>query len=44
MYEIKYLLTSDKEMEEWLNDFLEWLESRDEEICGTIQPYQEVAE
>jgi len=38
MYDIDYVLTTDKEMEYWLNDFIEWLESRDETICGIIKP------
>lgn len=44
MYEIKYILNTDKEMEEWLNDFIDWLESRDETICGTIEPLKEEVE
>ena len=26
-------------MEEWIDDFIVWLESRDETIMGTIEPY-----
>lgn len=41
MYEIKYLLTTGVSMEEWLDDFIVWLESRDETVMGTIEPYIE---
>lgn len=41
MYEINYLLTTNKEMTEWLDDFIEWLESRNETVCGGIGPYVE---
>jgi len=41
LYEIKYLLETGVSMEEWLDDFIVWLESRDEYIVGTIAPYQE---
>ena len=41
MYEINYLLTTDKEMTEWLDEFIEWLESRNETVGGTIGPYVE---
>ena len=39
LYEIKYLLETELSMEKWLDDFLEWLESRDETIMGSIEPY-----
>ena len=41
MYEINYLLTTNKEMTEWLDEFVEWLESRNETVGGTIGPYVE---
>jgi len=41
MYEINYLLTTDKEMTEWLDEFVDWLESRNETVCGGIGPYVE---
>jgi hypothetical protein len=39
LYEIKYLLETGVSMEEWLDDFIVWLDSRDETIMGTIEPY-----
>jgi len=39
LYEIKYLLETGVPMEEWLDDFIVWLESRDEAVVGTIEPY-----
>jgi len=36
MYELKYLLSTKLSMDEWLDDFITWVESRDEEIMGTI--------
>lgn len=41
MYEINYIINTDKEMEEWLSDFQSWLEIRNERICGTIKPLKE---
>ena len=41
LYEIKYLLETGVSMEEWIDDFIAWLESRDETIMGTIEPYKE---
>ena len=40
-YEVNYILTTDKEMIDWLTDFQEWLESRNETVGGTIGPYVE---
>jgi hypothetical protein len=38
-YEIDYLVNTEKSMQEWLDDFIVWLESRNETIGGTIKPY-----
>ena len=43
-YRIEYLLTTDMEMQEWLSDFIERSESRDETIIGTIDPYTDTKE
>lgn len=40
-YEVNYILTTDKEMTDWLHDFQDWLESRGETIGGTIGPFVE---
>lgn len=41
MYEIKYYVNTKKTMEDWLMDFMLWLDSRDETICGTMKPIKE---
>lgn len=39
IYTISYLVSTEKSMEDWLNDFEDWLENRGETIYGTIKPY-----
>lgn len=40
-YELEHLITTDKEILEWLHDFQDWLESRGESSGGTIQRHIE---
>ena len=38
-YKANFIITTEKLMGEWLNDFQGWLESRNETMGGTIEPY-----
>lgn len=40
-YELEHLITTDKDILEWIQDFQAWLESRGETSGGTIRPYVE---
>ena len=41
LYKIEYYLSTNKSMENWLDDFTDWLKSRHEAIGGTIGPVEE---
>ena len=43
-YEVNYILNTEMNMVDWLHDFQDWLNTRDETICGTIGPFIEEEE